>query len=488
MGLTLRLLLILTLPAILVVGVHGFLRVRQERAQLVEEDQRNMALTARAIQIAVENALRDRQISDVRRLLAEMVEQQEQIDRIRLFDRALAPTLAASALPFDEGLPAAVLGRVVATGAPEGVYRRVGDRSFLFYAVPLRDRRGRVQGALEIVHQAAGIDARLAAAANDVWLRLGILLLVMVVPSAVAVQRQILRPLGRLAAGLQRLGRGEPGAPLPVARRDELGRLAEAFNAMAAQLEAARQRLLAETERTLELEAQLRQAETLAVAGKLATALAHEVGTPLNIISGRAEFLQGAPGLDEAGRKDLAIIGEQIERISKIIRTMLDTVRPQQPEIQAVAVAEVLDGLLPLLRHPARRRGVFLDTIMPLDLPPMAADPGRLQQVLINLVLNALDVTPAGGKVVVRAWAETRGGRAGVAVAVQDTGPGIPPEVMDRLFEPFVTTKAAGRGTGLGLAISRDIVKAHGGEIQVASAPGAGATFTVWIPAATDGR
>ena len=486
MGLKLRVILILTIPAVLVVAVHGLLRIRQERAQLIAEDRQNMALTARAIQIAVENSLRDRQISDVKRLLAEMVEQQGAIDRIRLFDRNLQPTLVSNALSIGEDVPKEIFGRVLATGQPEGFYGRKGEHSILYYVVPLRGRKGAADGVIEIVHLAARIDTRLHAAANDVWVRLGILLVLIVVLTAIALQRQVLRPISHLMMGIQGLGRGEPGPPLAVDRRDELGRVAEAFNEMAAQLEGARRRLLAETERALDLEQQLRQAETLAVAGKLASALAHEVGTPLNIISGRAEFLHASARLDEGGRRDLEIIVDQIDRISKIIRSLLDTVRPQKLEIQPTRLAEVLDHVLPLLRHPARRRSVSLVASVPPDLPPMLADPARLQQVLINLVLNAVDVTPAGGRVEIGARPSSVQGRTGVAVTVGDTGPGIPPELLSKVFEPFFTTKPAGQGTGLGLAICRDIVKAHGGEIGVESALGSGTTFTVWIPDARE--
>jgi signal transduction histidine kinase len=481
-GLKLRLILILTIPAVLAVAVHGVLRIRQEREQLIEEDRQNMALTAAAIQIAVENALRDRQFSDVKRLLAEMVEQQTAIDRIRLFDRQLQTTLVSNQLSIGEGVPTEILRRVAESKTPEGFYRRQGKRSILYYVVPLRDGRGQVAGTLEIVHLASSIDTRLQAASDDVWIRLGILLVVIVVLTATALQRQVVRPISRLMEGIQRLGRGEPAAPLPVDRRDEIGRVAEAFNTMTAQLDAARHRLLTETEHSLELEQQLRAAETLAVAGKLASALAHEVGTPLNIVSGRAEFLQMSPNLDEAARRDLGIIVGQIDRISKIIRSLLDSVRPQKLEIQPTHLADELDRILPLLNHPARRRGVTIVTSIPTDLPALLADPGQLQQVLINLVLNGLDATPTGGHITISARPFADGLRSGVAIAVSDTGPGIPPELQSKVFEPFFTTKPAGQGTGLGLAICRDIIKAHGGAIGVDSAPGSGTTFTVRIP------
>jgi signal transduction histidine kinase len=486
-GLKLRLILILTIPAVLALAVHGVLRVRQEREQLVEEDRQNMALTAAAIQIAVENALRDRQFSDVKRLVAEMVERQTAIDRIRLFDRQLRPILVSNQLSIGEDVPAEILRRVANTATPDGFYRRHGQRSVLYYVVPLRDGRGQVAGMLEIVHLASGIDARLRAASDDVWIRLGILLVVIVVLTATALQGQVVRPISRLMEGIQRLGRGEPATPLVVDRRDEIGRVADAFNTMTAQLDAARQRLLTETEHSLELEHQLRAAETLAVAGKLASALAHEVGTPLNIVSGRAEFLQMSASLDEPARRDLGIIVSQIDRISKIIRSMLDSVRPQKLEIQSTHLAEVLDRILPLLNHPARRRGVAVVVSVPADLPALLADPGQLQQVLINLVLNGLDATPAGGHIAISARpAEAGGSRRGIAIAVGDTGPGIPPELQAKIFEPFFTTKPAGQGTGLGLAICRDIVKAHGGAIGVDSVAGSGTTFTVWLPMAEE--
>jgi signal transduction histidine kinase len=485
-GLKLRLILILTIPAVLAVGVHGLLRIRQERDQLVEEDRQNMTLTAAAIQIAVENALRDRQFTDVKRLLAALVERQTAIDRIRLFNPKLEPTLVSNQLSIGEDVPLEILRRVVDSKSPESFYRRQGQHSIHYYIVPIRDGQGQIAGALEIVRLASGIDARMHAASNDVWIRLGILLAVIVVLTATALQRQVVRPISGLMEGIRRIGRGEPAAPLPVGRRDEIGRVAEAFNEMTAQLDAARRRLLTETEHSLELEQQLRAAETLAVAGKLASSLAHEVGTPLNIVSGRAEFLQMSPSLDEAARRDLGIIVAQIDRISKIIRSLLDSVRPQKLELQPTSLADVLDGMLPLLNYPARRRGVGIVTSVPPDLPMLRADPGQLQQVLINLVLNGVDATPASRHITIRAEAGDEGSQPGVAIAVHDTGPGIPVEIQAKVFEPFFTTKAAGQGTGLGLAICRDIIKGHGGYITVESTPESGTTFTMWVPAATE--
>jgi signal transduction histidine kinase len=265
-----------------------------------------------------------------------------------------------------------------------------------------------------------------------------------------------------------------------VRRRDELGKVAEAFNEMSS-------RLAAETERAVEMEHQLRRAATLAVAGKLTSALAHEVGTPLNIISGRAEFVLKSLPAGVPARNDLQTIIDQIDRISRIINSLLDTVRPQRPELHPVSVASVLEPLMPLLRHTARGRGIALTGLRDDDgLPQVLADPGQFQQLMINLTLNALDATPAEGHVEIAAVEEPRDRRRGVVVQVKDSGAGIPAEIRPRIFDPFFTTKPPRQGTGLGLSICRDIVRSHGGTITVESEEGRGTVFTVWMPAATE--
>jgi len=318
-------------------------------------------------------------------------------------------------------------------------------------------------------------------AIRDVLLRVGALTVVLALLIAVVLQRQVLRPLAQLANSIRALGEGRRGPALPVERPDELGELAEAFNRMAERLEEARQRLVAEGEHALDLEQQLRRSETLAVAGKLASGIAHEVGTPLNIISGRAEMVLASLPQDHPGREDLERIINQIDRVSNIVRSLLDAVWVGKLEIQRVPVGLLIGRLLPLLEHVVRKRGIAMTTSIPDTLPDVAGDPGRLQQVFINLLVNAVEATPDEGQITIRAWPCPNDGRAGVSVEVTDTGAGIPPDALGQVFEPFYTTKPVGQGTGLGLAISRDIIRDHGGTI-VAHSSGQGAAFTVWLP------
>jgi signal transduction histidine kinase len=206
------------------------------------------------------------------------------------------------------------------------------------------------------------------------------------------------------------------------------------------------------------------------------------VGTPLNIISGRAEILLRSLPADHRGRPDLEVIVGQIDRISGIIRSLLDTVRQQKPEIQPLALGLLVQRLIRLLDPMARRRGIALGGQVAEDLPPLAADPNQLQQVLLNLLMNALEATPRGGRIAVEAWACPHDGRPGIALTVADTGSGIPPEALNKIFQPFYTTKPQGQGTGLGLSICRDIVRDHGGTLAVQSRVGQGSVFTVWLP------
>jgi two-component system, NtrC family, sensor kinase len=481
-GLRLRLFLIVVLPLIVVVGGYGAIRVRQEVNQRLEDNRKNVALAAKAVAIAVENALRDRKVSDVERLLSEMVDDQDDIDRLRLFGRDMQPTIVSNRLPIGDDVPAAALERVFESGRPESLYDRHQGKLVLYYLTPIRGARGGTQAVMEVVQLADAPQAQLRAAQAEVWLRLGALVLCVAAVTAVVLQRQVLRPLSALMEGIRRLGRGESGPPLPVDRADEFGRVAAAFNEMTVRLEAARLQLIEESERTLDLEQQLRQAETLAVAGKLATAFAHEVGTPLNIISGQAEFLLRDLRADDPLRKDLAGIVHQIDRISGIIHSLLDAVRPQKPELETVQLRDVVAQLLPLMEHAAKRDGVRLTESVSAALPPILADPGQLQQVLINLLVNAMEAVTPDGTVHLGAGVAPRAGRSGVAITVSDTGPGIPLEHRSDVFRPFFTTKPRGKGTGLGLSICRDIVKAHHGQISVDVPDTGGTTFVVWLP------
>ena len=479
------------LPLLLVSGAYSVLRVHQETRARVEDEEERAAGMARTIQIAVENALavRGRPPTELAGLLDDLTLGQRGIDRIRLFDRDRQVLAASNARTVAPRPSSDAVARVIDTGDGEVVERHGRDEAWWVYVLPVRysaqvdpGRSIPMRLALEIAFAAPDGGTTDRRAIRDVLLRVGALTVVLALLIAVVLQRQVLRPLAQLANSIRALGEGRRGPALAVERHDELGELAEAFNRMTERLEEARQRLVAEGEHALDLEQQLRRSETLAVAGKLASGIAHEVGTPLNIISGRAEMVLASLPQDHPGREDLERIINQIDRVSNIVRSLLDAVWLGKLEIQRVPVGMLIGRLLPLLEHVVRKRGIAMTTSIPETLPDAAGDPSRLQQVFINLLVNAVEATPDDGQITIRAWPCPNDGRSGVSVEVADTGAGIPPDALGQVFEPFYTTKPVGQGTGLGLAISRDIIRDHGGTIVAQSRPGQGAAFTVWLP------
>jgi signal transduction histidine kinase len=474
---------------IMVVAGYAYVRWQEEREQRRAEFDQRVQVTSTAIRLAVEHGLRTDTLADVRRLAADLVVKQTEIVRIRLLDANLQPRLDSNLLTGEPGVPVDRLRQVRETGQPAVVPHRSKDIRLHSVLLPVRPA-GADDGVLEIAYVAGRLEADLLRQNYRSLLSGVILAALLALVVWFALQRLVFRPVADLTQGIERVSAGEPRATVPVRSRDELGQVAVAFNRMTERLDDARQRVDAETGRSLELLQRLRQTESLAIAGKLCSSIAHEVGTPLNIIAGRAELTLRALPKDSPLREDLDVIVAQIDRISRMIRAALDPFRQREPERVPTDPGPVVDGFRPLLQHFARTRGVTLGVSMPRGLPPVLVDPGHLQQVMINLLTNAIEATPSGGRVEVTAARRSdEDERPGVAIAVRDTGSGIPPEVLSKIFDPFFSTKPARDGTGLGLSICRDLVRSNGSDIQVASTPGDGTTFTVWLPEArSDGR
>jgi len=232
------------------------------------------------------------------------------------------------------------------------------------------------------------------------------------------------------------------------------------------------------TER-VQLEQQLLQTEKLTSLGLLAAGVAHEVNTPLAVISNYIQMLaRQLPG-DDSRQKIIEKIVKQTFRASEIVNNLLNFSRTGAAEFAAVNLNEIIEETLTLVAHPFRSGQVSVLKTFEEQLPPINGSTNRLQQVFLNLFLNARDAMPAGGMLEVR----TSSRNGSVEVEVTDTGVGIPGENLRRIFDPFFTTKATGRGTGLGLSVSYGIVQEHKGRIEVRSTPGKGTSFHLEFPA-----
>jgi signal transduction histidine kinase len=212
--------------------------------------------------------------------------------------------------------------------------------------------------------------------------------------------------------------------------------------------------------------------------------MAHEIGTPLNSISGYIQLMLAEETGSELMTKRLKIIETQLDRLTQKVRNLLHSTRQPEPQLQAVDVNHVLETVITLTQPGMSLRGVQLVRHLGLDLPRISGDPGLLQQVFLNLVTNALDAMPQGGVLTLNTAPPAAAGQNGhfVEVMVEDTGTGMSPEVKKKALEPFFTTKAPGKGAGLGLSICEDIIRSHHGKMEIESREGKGSILRIQLP------
>lgn len=225
------------------------------------------------------------------------------------------------------------------------------------------------------------------------------------------------------------------------------------------------------------LESQLRQTERLADLGTLAAGMAHEIGTPMNVILGRAEYLMRKTS-DESTKKGLTTIVAQVERITKIMNELLSFARQHPIERRPLAMSLVVQDIMDVIQERLEKRGIRLEVDLESNCPKVLADRDQMGQVLLNLVVNAIQSMPGGGILSLR----LRLRNDHVHLSVADTGCGIPSEHVPKLFTPFFSTKEVGEGTGLGLTVVHGIIEEHQGSITVDSEPGQGTTFHIHLP------
>jgi signal transduction histidine kinase len=319
----------------------------------------------------------------------------------------------------------------------------------------------------------------------------GLLMLVTALLSYVLGSFFVGRPVRALVEKARRIGRGEFGDPVVLAAQDELAEVGDELNATSDALVVANANVARETAARIATLEQLRHADRLTTVGKLASGVAHELGTPLNVVVARAEMIaRGETSADEA-REYAGVIVSSAQKMTRIIRQLLEFARRRGPRKERRDLAGVTEHVLELLRPLAQRQGVALS----LDASgcPYEADvdAGQMEQVLTNLLVNAVQAMLRGGAVEVSVRRERatppadHGGAEGdwLAVRVRDHGQGIAAEALPHIFEPFFTTKDVGTGTGLGLSVAHGIVSDHGGWIAVDSHPMHGSTFVVYLPA-----
>jgi len=239
-----------------------------------------------------------------------------------------------------------------------------------------------------------------------------------------------------------------------------------------------------ERERREALQRELARSERLSSLGQMAAGLAHEIRNPLGSIQGAAELLGDDAPAGSKKRELLDVLRKESKRLNAVVDHFLDFARPRPLALASVDIAPVVERAVSQIKLDAAARAIVIDTHVPAALPRVEADVEQLHQVFLNLLLNAIAASPDGAHIDVTGERASRDSRAAVSIAVHDRGPGIPADILPRVFDPFFTTRE--HGTGLGLSISHTIVSDHGGAIDIQSAPGRGCTVTVTLPAAED--
>lgn len=393
----------------------------------------------------------------------------------------------------------------------------VGEEKWLEVVVPLH-LGTKVMGAIRLVSSLDEVQAFLGKKRDRAVILTFLSILVILVTLTILFGKLVGNPIQKLVEAMSRAEKGDLEAEAHIQSEDELGKLGRNFNRMLStiretheqniqllrqvsqfnedltgRIEAATSELAKRNEELrllnealFESQRQLSQSEKLAAVGQVTAAMAHQIGTPLNSISGYLQLILQDGNLQSKDQSRLKIIESQLDRLADSVKNLLSFTRQPKPQLKSLEVNEVLEELIHLSEPWFLSRNVKLAKHLSPNLPPILGDPTHLQTLFLNLITNALDAMPKGGVLTIKTRQRlsppfSQEGRW-LEVAMTDTGIGITEESKKRIFEPFFTTKKMGEGTGLGLAICEKIIKEHSGRIEIESEVGKGSTFLISLP------
>ncbi|MEO8636652.1 MAG: ATP-binding protein [Gemmatimonadales bacterium] len=499
LGTRLLLALLPTVTAIMIF-VAGWALVEREQT-VVPAAQQEARAYATALGLALDGALRDVRSEQVQAII-DQVSREPTVYGIILYDSAGIQVLASDPLNAPGPPPEALLHRVLQSGTTVTLERAIGEERVFSVLRALHGPRGRITGAVEVAQPMDFVEAQQAQVRRRYFLNTLALLIALTATTLWLVRRVVAQPMERLVLGARELGGGNLAHRIvDEGTSSELAVLASELNRMAGNLEAARRNEAREAEERVGLERRLRETEKLAAIGNLAAGLAHEIAAPLNVISGRAELMlrRVPPETDES--RQLQIIIRQISRITTTVQNLLGFAKRREFVPRAIDLGNVLNGVFDFLDAEFHRAGVKV-TAERSGSSPVIGDPDLLHDVLVNVLLNAVQALegldgeravmvrlavsiplaqlPLAGTPMPAAMTDSRW----TIIEVRDNGPGITPEALPQLFEPYFTTKA--RGTGLGLVVAQSIMQEHGGWLDARNAPAGGAIFRLVLPPAPE--
>jgi len=485
MRLTLRITIAVLLGVALIFSAYSYLSIQREREQLKKNLSREARHLGESLRVMVTETWKERgEVAALNFLLrANNIHKDILVRWVWIDEKApqsyqpRVPVNQLEALREEETL-------ALLAGSPDG-------DDFLLTYLPLLVDGGLRVGAIELSESMNELHDYVEESLRRSALVVGGMVVSSLLLMATLGSLWINRPMRRLRAQAERIGSGDFSPSLDLPGSGELAELATTIERMRGQLAEARQAEEAATQEKIDTLEKLRHTERLATLGRLSAGMAHELGTPLNVIAGRAKLI-GNADLNAADiSRSARIIGEQAERMTGIMQQLLSFARRGKTRKQPVELNAVLRAVAPLLDPALHAQKVTLnlqESAIPLQVN---ADPGQLQQVLLNLSLNGIQAMPDGGELQLSCSVaaavqppeaiEPNAGRW-LQLQVRDQGQGIAAEDLQHIFDPFFTTKDVGQGTGLGLSITYGIIEEHGGWIEVDSQPAIGSCFSVYLP------
>ncbi len=516
-----KLIISITVIVVIVAAVSGLVNVKTEEKQLLQ----TMTLGADQLSKAITSSTWHAMLDDHREVAYQVMETialKQGIERIRMFNRTgevrfstdkeqgvkldlSSPTCAMCHAPGAPQLNAPLASRTRIFSNADGARRLemvtpiYNEKSCSEAACHAHPADMRVLGVLDLALSLDSVDKEVHAMQMRVLLVTGVEITLISLFIIFFTRRFVGRPIATLIGGFKSVSQMELDKPLGADHgSEELDQLADSFNVMRDRLRAALAELNQFTqnleikveERTNQLQAaqkKLLQSDRLASLGQLSASVAHEINNPISGVLNLSMLMQrmlredGVPrGRVEEFRKYLAQVTSETARVGRIVSDLLAFSRRGKPQHAPADLNAIVSATISLVQHQLKLNNVAAETDLAEDLPAVACDASQIQQVAMNLILNAAEAT--SGKPERRIRVATGRSEGSVVLTVSDNGEGIAPEHLSKIFDPFFTTKAEGKGVGLGLAVTYGIVQAHGGDIEVKSASGEGSTFTVTLP------
>lgn len=496
-----RLLILTALGLVITMAIWGWVQLRVLDQILVEQQGKRLSSVAETVSAYYNHFPTGQGLSTLDTTLKEQIQTDPRLARIDIFTVVnydidyIEYIAGASRVRYE--WPEGLVSSVAASRKPKYVRLKLEDGpavGLLYPVIP--EKSSNTQFVVGVINYSRA-NAEILSRAQRLLVISTVWLLVIILLVLTASYRWLIgRPLNIIIHAIDAFQTGQYVKRIPITRRDEWGHLGEHFNSMAHEIEQvlARNRELTRgledrvresTQKVVELQNQVNQLQQLTAMGYLTATLAHDLGTPLHSIAGLASLLKERGGWPPDVARKLDLIVEQTERLSTVIQNVRRATRPPEAHFETVTVQTLLNETVSLVEPLVRKAGVELQVALEERSTEIRADRYRIQTALFNLIQNGLEAMVAGGRLTISA--ETIAEGSEVSITVADTGKGIPPELMERICEPFFSTHQEEGMRGLGLAIVQDIVKMHGGRIVIESHPGQGTEITLRLPAANAG-